>query len=29
MNFRTANVQGGVLGTKIGQWVAANPFQPK
>jgi PAP2 superfamily len=29
MHFRTANVQGGVLGTKVGQWVAANHFQPK
>jgi hypothetical protein len=29
MHFRTANVQGGVLGASVGNWVAANKFQPK
>jgi hypothetical protein len=27
MHFRTANVQGGVLGTNVGEWVAKNYFQ--
>jgi len=29
MHFRTANVQGGVLGASVAGWVAANKFQPK
>ena len=29
MHFRTANVQGGVLGTSVGEWVAKNHFQPR
>ena len=29
MHFRTANVQGGVLGTNVGEWVAKNYFQPR
>ena len=29
MHFRTANVQGGVLGTSVGEWVAKNYFQPR
>jgi hypothetical protein len=29
MHFRTANVQGGLLGAKVGNWVAANKFQRK
>jgi hypothetical protein len=29
MHFRTANVQGGVLGTSVGEWVAKNYFRPR
>ncbi len=29
MHFRTANVQGGVLGANVGEWVAKNYFQPR
>jgi hypothetical protein len=29
MHFRTANVQGGVLGANVANWVAANHFRPK
>lgn len=29
MHFRTANVQGGVLGANVGEWVAKNFFQPR
>jgi hypothetical protein len=29
MHFRTANVQGGVLGTNVAGWVIANHFKPK
>ncbi len=29
MHFRTANVQGGELGKKVGDWVAKSHFQPK
>ena len=29
MHFRTANVQGGVLGTSVGEWVANNYFRPR
>jgi len=29
MHFRTSNVQGGVLTTKVGEWVARNYFRPR
>jgi len=27
MNLRTSNVQGGILGGKVGEWVAKNYFR--
>ena len=29
MHFRSSNVQGGVLGTNVANWVLANHFKPK
>ena len=29
MHFRTANVQGGLLGASVGEWVAKNHFRPR